>query len=196
MHPTIIAIEAVGPPPGSKLLSCLEVFIFLKRQAATVSATFANFCLCFRACSGSLSTANISFFEYPIFTTPVRNVIFFSHSQEEPTLTLLGVASTPVLGVLSTGSGGLVCRVAPAPGPVTPAVLPAVTLRLQRYFSKLCKRHFLAGSLVRERDTLSLSVLCRLGTQGICEMVWMGAGDLSLLILLVYTHYLCYSRPG
>ena len=25
-------------------------------------------------------------------------------------------------------------------------------------------------------------VFCRLGTQGIYEMVWMGAGDLSLLI--------------
>ena len=34
------------------------------------------------------------------------------------------------------------------------------------------------------------------GTQGIYEMVWMGAGDLSLLIQVVYTHYLYYSRPG
>ena len=27
-------------------------------------------------------------------------------------------------------------------------------------------------------------------------MVWMGASDISLLIWLVYTHYLYYCRPG
>ena len=30
----------------------------------------------------------------------------------------------------------------------------------------------------------------RFDNQGICEMVWMGAGDSSLLIYLVYKHYL------
>ena len=39
-------------------------------------------------------------------------------------------------------------------------------------------------------------VFRRFGTQGRYEMVWMGAGDLSLLIEVVYTHYLYYCRPG
>ena len=32
------------------------------------------------------------------------------------------------------------------------------------------------------RATNVINVFRRLGTQGVCEMVWMGAGDLSLLI--------------
>ena len=58
----------------------------------------------------------------------------------------------------------------------------AVLLILSPTSPSYIKRHSLAGSLVRERNPLTLSVFCGLGTQGICEMVWMGAGDLSLLI--------------
>ena len=129
--------------------------------------------------------------EYPTFTMSAWNVIIFSRSQEEP-LTLLGVASTPVLGVLSAGSDGLVRRVAPAPGPVIPVVLPAVTpafcgtLNSWPYrsivFSKLCKRYFFRRVLGTRRNPLSLSVFRRLGTQVYARWSQMGAGGLSLLI--------------
>ena len=91
---------------------------------------------CFRISFVSASTAEISSSEYCLFTTQLPsfgNDIFYSRSEEEPVIRL-GVASTPVLSVLlGAGSDELVCRVAPAPGLVAPAVLAAVTLRPRRY---------------------------------------------------------------
>ena len=127
-----------------------------------VSVTSSIFRKCFRARLDSASTADISSFEYFISTTQVPsfgNVIFpYLRSEEElPTR----AASCLPSALLGAGPDARVRRVAPAPGLVTPAVLPAVTLRPRRYSSpslsscsQIIKRHFLRCPSSKEVDPI------------------------------------------
>ena len=129
---------------------------YFRRWAATVLITMSNFRKRFSDCLDSAITVDISSSEYCFSTTHVPsfgNVIFYLRSREEP-LTRLGVASTPVLGVLL----GVLQRrlVGSLLRPVSSlhAVPPAVTLRPRRYF--------LAANLARGSRSYPLSTLINL----------------------------------
>ena len=108
-----------------------------------MSITLPNFRECFRASLDSTSTADISSSEYSFFITYVPsfvNIIIL--------LTFLGGAAHPPWcrfhSCAQRPQRRLWCiirRVAPAPGLVAPAVLPAVTLRPRRQYSLTLPLH-------------------------------------------------------
>ena len=113
---------------------------------------------------------NISPSEYRIFTTSVRNVISYEiRSQEEP-LTLLGLASTPVLGVLRPGSdvSFVGSRLRPVPslqlslssGDASPSAVLSIICPTSPSFSpNYTKDTFPQGPSPRRNPLLPLSVL-------------------------------------
>ena len=111
-----------------------------------------------------------------ISTTPVGNV-FFTHVPRRslsPSLVSLSLlysaSSAPALGSRSSGRSCARSRhsFCPPSGDASPS---AILLILGPTSTSYIKKHYLAGSLVRERNPLSLSVFRRLGTQGIYGMV-------------------------
>ena len=128
------SIETITPPQVMSFSTARRCLSSLKRWVATIFFIIPSFRKRLHASLDSAIIADTLSSVYLISITQlsVENVIFLLTFREELP-TRQRIASTPVLSVLlGAGSGACVRRVAPAPGLVTPAVLPAVTLRPRR----------------------------------------------------------------
>ena len=107
MKPTIFAIHSsiktIHPPLGCWLLECTEVSHFLETVSISSLSYYRQHPSALSVLFGLDEYGEYFFLRISLFHYISKERHFHSRSQDEP-VTLLGVASTPILGVLSAGS--------------------------------------------------------------------------------------------